>query len=168
MVLYIGNRYDKNGAKMMFQKTPTSINTIKDGISFSYGNGKKEIYIITDPECPYCTKLEKALAGKMAEYTVHVILYPLAFHKNAPAMVEWIMQGKDDAEKKHRMEELMVKDSKDYKTLLAKKGTTFKYTDAVKIKINNAKKTAKVLGMTGTPSVYNAQYNKINWKTLIR
>jgi len=165
--VYIGHRYDKNGVKMVFPKTAKSIESIKNGISFSYGKGKKQIYIVTDPECPYCRQFEKQAQGKLEEYTVHIIMYPLSFHKNAPAMVEWIMQGKDDAEKRQRMEEVMVKNSTAYKIFLGKPGQVFKYTDSIKIQIDNAIKAAKVLGAAGTPSVYTEKFNKINWKTLV-
>ncbi|MCD6211513.1 MAG: thioredoxin fold domain-containing protein, partial [Sulfurovum sp.] len=99
--LYIGSAYDKEGKAITF---PKDAKVVKEGVSFSYGKGSKDIYIVTDPECPYCSKFEKAIAGKMDDYTVHVILFPLSFHKKAPVMVDWIMQGKDDAGKKERFE----------------------------------------------------------------
>ena len=83
--IYIGSGYDKEGRAITF---PKDAQTIKEGVAFSYGTGSKEIYIITDPECPYCVRLEKAIHGKLSDYTVHVILFPLSFHKKAPAMVD--------------------------------------------------------------------------------
>ncbi len=126
--LYIGSAYDKEGNAIIF---PKDAKAIKEGVAFSYGKGSKEIYIVTDPECPYCTRFEKAAAGKLDDYRVHVILFPLSFHKKAPAMVEWIMQGKDDAEKKERFEELMLKGSTQYQALIKDAKKPFVYSDAV-------------------------------------
>ncbi|MEA1879681.1 MAG: thioredoxin fold domain-containing protein [Campylobacterota bacterium] len=165
--LYMGTRYEKNGRKMTFPMTQKAIATIKKGISFSYGKGTKDLYVVTDPECPYCVRFEKQALGKLDDYRVHVILYPLSFHKKAPAMVEWIMQGKDDAEKKHRLEDVMVNKSQEYVAFMGKKGQKFGYTDTIKVKVDNAIAAAKALGATGTPSVYNEKYAKINWKSLV-
>jgi thiol:disulfide interchange protein DsbC len=98
--LYIGSAYDKTGHMIDF---PKDMNVVKEGVAFSYGTGKKEIYLVTDPECPYCSRFEQSAHGKLDDYTVHVIFYPLPFHKKAPAMVEWIMQGKSDAEKRAKL-----------------------------------------------------------------
>ncbi len=76
--LYIGSGYDKDGRAILF---PKDAQTIKEGVAFSYGTGSKEIYVITDPECPYCTRFEKSVHGKLSDYTVHVIFFPLSFHK---------------------------------------------------------------------------------------
>ncbi|CAA6804012.1 MAG: Thiol:disulfide interchange protein, putative [uncultured Sulfurovum sp.] len=165
--LYIGTRYDKNGQKMTFPLTKKAIETIKKGISFSYGKGTKDLYVVTDPECPYCVNFEKQALGKLDNYRVHVILYPLSFHKKAPAMVEWIMQGQDDAEKKHRMEDVMVNNSQEYMAFMGKKGQKFNYTDTIKVKIDNAIAAAKALRATGTPSVYDDKFSKVNWKSLV-
>jgi thiol:disulfide interchange protein DsbC len=165
--VYIGHRYEKSGEKVAFPKTAKMIENIKKGISFSYGTGKKDLYIVTDPECPYCKRFEQQAQGKLNEYRVHVILYPLSFHKKAPAMVEWIMHGKDDVQKHQRMEEVMVKNSKAYEAFIGKLGKAFKYTDSIKVKIDDAIAAGKALGARGTPSVYNEKFTKINWKSLV-
>jgi len=166
--VYVGHRYNKNGKKETFPMTSKNIAIIKEGISFSYGTGKKDLYIVTDPQCPYCIKFEKQAKGKLDDYRVHVFLYPLSFHKKAPAMVEWVMQGKNDDEKKQRLEDVMVNNSQDYKIFSPKKGQRFQYSNDIKIKIDNANKAAKVLGATGTPSVYTSDFKKISWGSLVR
>lgn len=166
--VYVGHRYDKSGNKAKFPMTTKNIATIKKGISFSYGKGKKDLYIVTDPQCPYCIKFEKQAKDKLDEYRVHVILYPLSFHKKAPAMTEWIMQGKDDEQKHNRLEQVMIKNSQEYTKYSPKKGERFQYTDSVKARINDADRAAKALGATGTPSVYTADFKKINWGSLVK
>ncbi len=156
--VYFGNGVDKEGKPMAF---PKEAQVIKDGISFSYGTGKKELYIVTDPECPYCVKFEKALDGKLDDYTVHVILFPLSFHKNAPVMVEWIMEGKNDAEKRERFEQLMLKKSTTYKSLIKDPKKPFKYSVQTQEKMNKTLKAVQELDVRGTPMTYDSSFNEL-------
>jgi len=49
--LYIGSAYIKDGHPIFFPKDAAAI---KAGVSFSYGTGSKEIYLVTDPlSVPY-------------------------------------------------------------------------------------------------------------------
>ncbi|MEA1953787.1 MAG: thioredoxin fold domain-containing protein [Campylobacterota bacterium] len=162
--VYFGNGYDKEGNQIQF---PKNVKLIKDGISFSYGTGSKEIYLVTDPECSYCKKFEKAAEGKLEEYTVHVIFYPLSFHKKAPAMIEWIMQGKDDAQKKERLTQITLHNSVEYKALIKNDKKPFAYSTDTKIAIDNAMKAVRELGTRGTPSTYSANFNKVPWSSLV-
>ncbi len=156
--VYFGNGADKDGKPMVF---PKEAQIIKDGISFSYGTGEKELYIVTDPECPYCVKFEKALTGKLNDYTVHVILYPLPFHKKAPAMVEWIMKGENDLQKRERFEQLMLKKSAKYEALIKDPKKPFKYTSQTQEKVNKALKAVEELGARGTPIVYDGTFSEV-------
>jgi len=40
------------------------------------GNGKRRLAYFTDPNCPYCKRLDRDLA-KVTDVTVHVFLYPI-------------------------------------------------------------------------------------------
>jgi len=162
--LYIGSAYDKAGKPILF---PKDVQAIKDGVSFSYGNGSKEIYIVTDPECPYCTKFEKAVHGKLSEYTVHVILFPLSFHKKAPAMVEWIMQGADDAQKKQRFEEVMLNGSTQYEALIKDVQKPFVYSAVVAEHIKKVDRAIMELNLRGTPAIYDANFNPVSQSQLL-
>jgi len=62
-------------------------------VAFTYGKKGKVVYLFTDPECPFCQRLEPTLK-KLADegkIQVRVILFPLPFHphakKKAVAMV---------------------------------------------------------------------------------
>ena len=157
--LYIGSAYDKEGNAILF---PKDAKVVKDGVAFSYGKGSKEIYLITDPECPYCTKFEKAVHGKLDDYTVHVILFPLSFHKKTPAMIQWIMMGKNDVEKKERFEEVMLKGSTKYTELIKDAKKPFVYSDAAKAYLEKSTTASKELNMRGTPALYDANFNPIS------
>jgi len=168
---YTGKRYDKKGIPSVFPMSPERVAVLKkvveEGSSFTYGKGSKHLYLFTDPECPYCIKFEKSAKGLLEDYTVHVILYPLKFHKKAPAMTEWIMQGADDKEKHQRMEELMVDNSAAYTAFLSKDNKPFKYTNTVKDTLDKGAKAVKALKVTGTPMLFDENMTKINWGALL-
>ena len=154
--IYIGSGYDKEGRAITF---PKDAEAIKEGIAFSYGTGSKEIYIITDPECPYCSRFEKAVNGKLDEYTVHVIFLPLSFHKKAPAMVDWIMQGKDDVVKKERYEQIMLKGSTAYSSLIKDINKPYIYSEVVRPAMKKMEAAVMELNVRGTPAIYDKSFN---------
>ena len=163
--LYIGSAYDKEGKAIIF---PKDAKVVKEGVAFSYGKGSKDIYIVTDPECPYCSRFEKAIAGKLDDYRVHVMLFPLSFHKKSPAMVEWIMQGKDDAKKKEKFEEIMLKASTQYKELIKDEKKPFVYSSAMQQYMDKSNKAAMELNVRGTPAIYDANFNPLSQKQLLK
>ena len=163
--LYIGSAYDKEGKAITF---PKDAKVVKEGVSFSYGKGSKDIYIVTDPECPYCSKFEKTIVGKLDDYTVHVILFPLSFHKKTPAMVDWIMQGKDEAGKKERFEEIMLKASTKYKELIKEEKKPYVYSSATQEQIEKSNKAAMELNVRGTPAIYDANFDPLSQDQLLK
>ncbi len=163
--LYIGSAYDKEGKAITF---PKDAKVVKEGVAFSYGKGSKDIYIVTDPECPYCSRFEKAVAGKLDDYRVHVILFPLSFHKKSPAMVEWIMQGKDDVEKKEKFEEVMIKGSTKYTELIKDAKKPFVYSSATQQHMDRSDKAAMELNVRGTPVIYDANFNLISQDEILK
>lgn len=163
--IYFGKGYDKNGKLISF---PKDVKTIKEGVSFSYGDGKKDLYIVTDPECPYCIKFEKATHNKLKDYRVHFILYPLSYHKKSPAMVEWIMQGKDDKTKRSRLEQVMVKNSTIYQTLIKNPKKPFKMSKRIKTLTEKSRKAMNELGVRGTPAVFDGEFNPVSLRKLIK
>jgi thiol:disulfide interchange protein DsbC len=47
------------------------------------GNGRRQLYVFSDPDCPFCKKLESELP-ELHNVTIHVFLYPLtSLHPNA-------------------------------------------------------------------------------------
>jgi thiol:disulfide interchange protein DsbC len=56
---------------------------LADSFNVVHGNGKREIYVFEDPDCPYCRKLEAELP-KVKDVTLHVFLFPLtSLHPHA-------------------------------------------------------------------------------------
>ena len=163
--LYIGSAYDKTGKPILFPKDAKVVN---EGVAFSYGKGSKDIYIVTDPECPYCSKFEQAVAGKLNDYKVHVILFPLSFHKKSPAMVDWIMQGKDNAERKARFEEIMIKSSTKYTELIKDAKKPYVYSSATQQHMEKSDRAAMELNVRGTPAIYDANFNPVSQDQLLK
>lgn len=65
--------------------SPIDINSIPVAHSIVMGNpeGKKKLFVFTDPECPYCEKLHRELVKLMymePDVAIYVKLYPLAMH----------------------------------------------------------------------------------------
>lgn len=54
------------------------------------GKGKREFALFSDPDCPFCRRLEETLSG-MSDYTAYVFLYPIgSLHPNAVNKAEQI------------------------------------------------------------------------------
>lgn len=59
------------------------------------GNGKRVVAVFSDPDCPYCRKLEKTLEG-VTDVTVYTFLYPIAsLHPDALQRAHWIACSSD-------------------------------------------------------------------------
>ena len=157
----LGKVIDKNG-KILIPNFPKNAKIINEGVVFTFGNGNKEIYLVTDPECPYCRMLEKQKKDILAKnYKVHVILMPLPFHKNAKAMSYYILAGKTDNERAKRMQEVLA-GSNAWKNFHPSKEEIAKFENELK----KSKKAAIELGAQGTPSVYDKDFNPIEWPNL--
>lgn len=49
-------------------------------ITHKYGNGEKQVFVFTDPDCPFCKKLDKILLTELTDkdnITIHYIMNPL-------------------------------------------------------------------------------------------
>jgi len=152
----------KNNGEILVPNLPKNAEIIKKGVMFTFGEGKKDIYIVTDPECPFCRILEKEKKDILKKnYRVHVILMPLPFHKHAKAMSYYILAGKTDKEKAKRMSEVL-EGSNAWKNYHPTKEEIKKFNK----ELETAKKAAEELGARGTPSIYDKNFNSINWPSL--
>jgi len=131
---------------------------VKDGVVFSMGKGSEDIYIVTDPECPWCRKFEKMAKNShfADKYKIHIIFLPLSFHKHSKDMIYYILSAKSEQEKAKRFHETLTGDTK---------WKTFKVTDEQKSKIDKelekSKKAVEELGAKGTPSFYDKNMKEI-------
>ena len=159
--LILGRVIDKNG-KLLIPDFPKNTQIIKQGVMFTFGKGNKDIYIVTDPECPFCRMMEKQKKDILKKnYRVHVILMPLPFHKHAKAMSYYILAAKSDKERAKRMSEVL-EGSNEWKNFHPTKAQIKEFNEELK----KAKKAANELGAQGTPSIYDKNFNPINWPEL--
>lgn len=62
------------------------------------GKGERRLAVFTDPDCPFCRRLEKELA-QIDNLTVHVFLFPLPeLHPNAPEVARNVWCADDRAQ----------------------------------------------------------------------
>ena len=165
----LGNIVDNNTQKPLKPDYPAEPFTgdkkiVKDGVVFSFGTGKEDLYIVTDPECPFCKRFEYLAekGGLENKYKIHIIFLPLHFHKHAKDMIYYILSGKNEEEQIKR-----------FKATL-KGGTEWKkFTPTEKQKkefdkiIDKSVKAATELGARGTPSFFDKDMKVIkNRKSL--
>ncbi len=157
----LGRILKRNG-QMLIPNFPKHAEIIKKGVMFTFGKGKKNIYLVTDPQCPFCRMMEKEKRNLLAkDYTVHVILMPLPFHKYAKPMSYYILAGKTDQEKAKRLQQTLL-GGNEWKNFHPTKEQIKKFNE----ELAKAKKAANELGAQGTPSVYDKNFNPISWPTL--
>jgi thiol:disulfide interchange protein DsbC len=71
---------------------------LKDAFTRVVGKGRRHVYVFSDPDCPYCRRLEPEL-DRLDDVTIHTFLYPVAqLHEDAGRKAETIWcQGDDKA-----------------------------------------------------------------------
>lgn len=69
---------------------------LDQAITIVRGNGKRKLAVFSDPDCPFCRKLEQELA-KLDNVTIHVFLYPLPMHADAPRKARLVWCSADRA-----------------------------------------------------------------------
>ncbi|MBN3761306.1 DsbC family protein [Burkholderia sp. Ac-20365] len=79
---------------------------LQDAIVTVKGNGKRRIVVFSDPDCPYCKRLENETMPALSDVTIYTFLVP--FHPDAPrkareiwcapdrakAWTQWMHEGK--------------------------------------------------------------------------
>jgi len=142
-------------------KAPISMDDVKGFEQFTYGTGATEIFVFTDPECPYCKKFEQQWEGLKDKYTMRVFMYPLSFHKKAVPMTYWILDGKTDEEKAQRL--LAIANGS---TEFERFNPTLDQKREFAKELDKVKSIAQKNGITGTPTVLDGNGERMNWTQL--
>ena len=71
-VVIFGSAYNLTSGEYLNVKF--DFNKLKKSANYSVGNGKKEFFLVTDPECPFCQNLEEKLKLLKDKATIHVLL----------------------------------------------------------------------------------------------
>lgn len=120
--------------------------SVKNALVMGNKQGKKKIYIFSDPECPFCTKLHDQVLELLKEepqLKVYIILFALPMHKDAGWKTQSIVcESKKDMDKAVKM----LEDSYH--------GKTIEKIDCGKVNYaEENKKMAEKLGIGATPTI---------------
>ena len=155
-----GAVFDLKNKKLLGIHPPVDKKIVKSGIEITFGKGKKVLYMIIDPECPYCKILEsnKGFMNYLAKnYKVNIIIYPLAFHQNSVKMTEYILSAKTNKERLNRLRRVF-KGSKEYTYM----HLTTKEKNKIDEEIEKGKKASMELNFKGTPSFFDEKFDSVN------
>jgi thiol:disulfide interchange protein DsbC len=131
---------------------------VKNGIVFSFGKGKKDLYVVTDPQCPFCQRFEK-LAEKSHlsdKYKIHIIFLPLSFHKHSKDMIYYILSADSESQKAKRFKETLS-GGDEWKKFKA----TSQQKQKIDAQIEKSKRAVEELGARGTPTFYDENFTQI-------
>lgn len=157
--LVVGKVYNINTKKELIMPLDINVTALKKIAAFKMGTGKDEYFIFTDPECPYCQRLEKEIHAHTIRknVTVYKILFPLSFHKHSKSMTRYIFSQKDDKASAKAMFDIANKSTK-YKDA--------KYSDTERSKYNKMIQSSIAAGnragISGTPTLVNAKGEKVS------
>ncbi|WP_445116508.1 DsbC family protein [Acinetobacter sp. WZC-1] len=98
----VGNLIDVKGQKNITEQREQILKRIDvktlpldQAIKHVKGKGERVLYLFSDPDCPYCQKLEKELA-KVENVTIYLFLYPITgLHPNAANVARQVWCSKD-------------------------------------------------------------------------
>jgi len=100
--LFVGSVVDLKTRQNLTNERLDKLNAVKfdslpfaDAIKTVKGNGKRKLAIFSDPDCPYCRKLEQELT-KVSNVTIYTFLYPIvSLHPDANANAKAIWCAPD-------------------------------------------------------------------------
>lgn len=161
--LMVGQAYNLQTGQEIVIPFDIDVKALKSVAAYKIGSGKNEYFVFTDPECPYCQRLEKQLHKLKKDVTLYTILFPLSFHKNAVSMSRYILSQKDDTAKAAAMRGIAYK-STDYKNA--------KYSDIQRSKydkiIKKSLEIVNAIGVSGTPTILNAKGEKASPQAILK
>jgi len=136
--LKTGENLTRKRVMELSKLTPSQMKELEKYVAFTAGKGPKTVYLITDPDCPFCKKLEKTLSELIAEgkITVKVILMPL--ERLHPKAKEKCVA--------------LICDKKGFAELMAGYTSTNQCEEGKK-KVEEAQKYLASLGIRGTPAL---------------
>ena len=101
---FFGNLFDMTTQKDLtapkiaqLSAVDTKTLPLADAIKVVKGQGRRTLYVFSDPDCPYCKQLEQTLAN-VDDVTIYTFPFPLAsLHPDAPRKAEQIWCAPDRA-----------------------------------------------------------------------
>lgn len=156
----IGQGFKANGEPIDF---PINMEQYKKDAIYTIGKGKVEYYLFTDPECPYCQKFEQMSDKLKDDIKIHVLFFPLDFHKDAQQMCKYILNQKGNEARAKAMHDI-ASGKDDYKKLKLSADENSKYQEI----IDKNLKIGREIGVNGTPAVYDSTGKPMQWPELLK
>ena len=153
--IFFGSIFDKNGynytdaqtkdwqnelMQKAIKNTPADQLT-KASVKTEFNGGSKNNFayvVFTDPECPYCQKLEEYLQTQKA--TVYINFFPLAMHKHGREWALKILSSKDT--------------DKAFNDVIQHNIPNVKVTKEAEDTLKKMQDLGKKLNVQGTPRIY--------------
>src|SRR5574344_2159519 len=151
-----------NGMQM---KAPVNLAILKDKEAFTYGNGKDEYILFTDPECSYCKKFESYFPLLKDKVKIKIFFFPLDFHENAKDLSFYIMGQKTNNQKIDAMFEFNIGDD-----LSKIKNLKYSKNELNKLekKLNEHIELGIGLDIQSTPTLFDKDGNSIVWIDMLQ
>jgi thiol:disulfide interchange protein DsbC len=70
---------------------------LQQAIKIVHGNGKRSLALFSDPDCPYCQRLERDTLSRLDNATIYVFMFPLDQHADAARKARLIWCAADPA-----------------------------------------------------------------------
>lgn len=145
--LFFGEIWTKDGknltAEMREKVVAERINSIPLDKALKIGNGPKKVIEFTDPDCPYCRKVDSFLS-KRTDVTRYVYFVPLRkIHPDAEKKARYILSQSDRNKSFHEVFEGVL-DGKPISIA----------DDAQQQQLEEMEKIAAGLGVRGTPALW--------------
>lgn len=160
-LLIAGNVINVNSGELITLPVDLSHTLGKEALT--YGSGKDEYILFTDPECPYCKKFEAFFPKLEKHVKIRVFFFPLSFHNNARDLSIYFMSKKTNEEKIKAMLNTNA-DSKEFKNREISKEKLSKLEKSLEEQMI----IARNLNVRGTPTLFDSNGKKIIWIELLR
>lgn len=150
----------KNGEKLTI---PVDLKEIRGKEALTFGTGKDEYFLFTDPQCPYCKKFESFFPQIKDKVKINIFFYPLDFHKEAKDLSLYVMSKKTQKEKEDALLNITANSDSFINRTISK--------DELKTlekKLETQMQVAHELDVRGTPAVFDSKGNKVSWVQLLQ
>jgi len=141
---------------------PADLKGVRGKEAFIYGSGDDEYFLFTDPECPYCKKLESYFPQIEKYVKIRVFYFPLGFLPNAKNLSLFILSKKTTKEKINTMLNLKASD-KNYINRKYSPKQLLKLEKQLEEQIYISEK----LHIQGTPGLLDTKGNRIAWPSML-
>ena len=102
--LFFGNLVDPANKKSLTEDKVQQLSKVdvkqlplELAIKVVNGNGKRQLFVFSDPDCPYCQMFEKNVVAKLTDTTIYTFLFPLPNHPDAKKHSQQILCSQDVA-----------------------------------------------------------------------